>query len=351
MTLDYINGISFTKSVSGYKPTEVDVFIDEVSSSFKEKEKEIENLKQNIDTVSALVEEYRTQENSIHTALLNAQKLADNVISEANKSAEQIISDAQNRANKITEEVDSLSSQRRSELDRNIAELDKSSKSEAKRIVDDASSRAEAIIIASNECVSEEQAYFDKLKQEVADFKAELLRLYQNHIEFINRVPEFIENEPINAAKNAIEKIDNIHEIALKEISPEIIPEIIPEVIASEPEEEILEPQVIEPIELVYEEQSEAEEVQPVSAELEETAEKIPAEAVEEYSEPAEVHEPVPVAVKKSGFKIKVEDDEESDEDIALTSSLKFGGEYDLADDTPENDEAAGYGFFKRHKK
>ena len=365
MTLDYINEIAFTKVVSGYKPGEVDDFIDEIAEAFKQLQQENESLKANIDTLVARIEEYREQENSIHTAFLNAQKYADNIINESKASAEKIVGEAQARANEINQEIDTSSQKRRQEFDENLARLDASSKEEAKRIVDDASLRAETVILAANDSVRSQQAVFDELKHEAHEFKTHLMRLYQSHIELINRIPEKPASEPVAAVKKAIESID----ASPQEVPPGDAVQETESVAGQAADENFAEPQVIEPIELTYHEEETVGEPQLMQTEIEQTAEPVTEEPKPAFvSVPAEqraepqggeqvlssvaetVVDPSP-KMKKGGFKIRIEEEDDTDETFTPASSLKFGNEYDLPDDTPENDEAAGFGFFKRKKK
>ena len=63
--------------------------------------KEREELAQKLDLLAQKVEEYRRDEESIRTTLLNAQKLADASVREAKHKSEVIIKDATIKGEKI----------------------------------------------------------------------------------------------------------------------------------------------------------------------------------------------------------------------------------------------------------
>ncbi|MDR1891815.1 MAG: DivIVA domain-containing protein [Oscillospiraceae bacterium] len=334
MTLDYIDGIEFTKSVSGYRPGEVDDFIDTVSSGFKELLQENAGLKANIDTLSALIEEYRGQENSIHSALLSAQKLADNIVSEANAAAEKTVREAEERAAQINAETDADHARRQKEFNDRLADLDNSSRAQAKRLVDDANAKSAAIFAAAEDSVRLKQIAFDSLKRDASVFKADLMRLYQSHIELINRIPE-VAQEPEAAAKSAAKSFVPAPEesVAAADVKEPEAENVSPT--ADKPDDEsFAEPQEIQPIELP---------TQPIDAA------DVPNEDIWKLPDAVEEKQ-LPPRERKSGFKIRVNSEDEEEETFAQQTPLKFGSSYDLPDDAPENDEAAGFGFFRKKK-
>ena len=120
LTLKQINEISFRKSsFSGYRPEDVDEFIDEVSESYaallkenqayKAKASELvaknAEMREKLVVLAEKVESYRDDEDGIKNALLSAQKLGAASIKEAKKKADVILSDATAKAEDILEEA------------------------------------------------------------------------------------------------------------------------------------------------------------------------------------------------------------------------------------------------------
>ena len=91
------------------------------------------------------VDQYRNDEETLKTALLNAQRMGESVILEARRKAETILYDATNKANQARDEA-----------------LQK---------------------------VAEEELLLSRLKAEVARFKSDILNLYKQHIESLSLLP------------------------------------------------------------------------------------------------------------------------------------------------------------------
>ncbi|MDD5952820.1 MAG: DivIVA domain-containing protein [Oscillospiraceae bacterium] len=180
LTLNEIANVSFRKSnFAGYKPEDVDEFIDKVVESYdllikkniEQKElneqlaAENERLKSSLKTAQSaqsaapakqapedvkLSEECEYTQEEIKNALLSAQKLANATIREARQKAEALINDAN---------------------------------AKAERIVD----------IAQSE-VNDQKAELDRLKKLVSDFRASLLDSYKEHLKLVNALPTLRNN-------------------------------------------------------------------------------------------------------------------------------------------------------------
>lgn len=177
LTLNEIANVSFRKSnFAGYKPEDVDEFIDKVVESYdllikkniEQKElneqltAENERLKASlkaapqqtaapapVQSVAAedvkLSEECEYTQEEIKNALLSAQKLANATIREARMKAEGMISEANAKAERIVGAAQSEANEQRTELDR--------------------------------------------LKKLVSDFRASLLDSYKEHLKLVNALP------------------------------------------------------------------------------------------------------------------------------------------------------------------
>lgn len=106
LTVDQIENVSFRKAnIGGYRPDEVDTFIDEVVETVESMKKEKAELVGKMEILANRIEEYRQDEDSVHNALVSAQKLADQSIKEAEEQAEQILNAAKAEADKIIEDA------------------------------------------------------------------------------------------------------------------------------------------------------------------------------------------------------------------------------------------------------
>ncbi len=174
LTLNEIANVSFRKSnFAGYKPEDVDEFIDKVVESYdllikknieqKERNEQLtaenERLKSAAKGAAAapkekkpvapedikLSEECEYTQEEIKNALLSAQKLANATIREARQKAEALLGDA--------------------------------------------NAKAERIVSVAQSEVNEQKEELDRLKKLVSDFRASLLDAYKEHLKLVNALP------------------------------------------------------------------------------------------------------------------------------------------------------------------
>ncbi len=99
LSIEEIKNISFRKSsIGGYKPEDVDSFIDQVLITMEQLRKEKSDLVKKMDILATRVEEYRADEDAVRNALLSAQRVADSTIKEARAKATKILEDSENLA-------------------------------------------------------------------------------------------------------------------------------------------------------------------------------------------------------------------------------------------------------------
>lgn len=286
LTLNDIINANFRKSsFSGYRPEDVDAFLDLVKESYEQLIKknieqkdtitslkaENEQMVKKIEVLAERVETYRSEEDEIKNALVSAQKLGDASIREARHKAEIILKDA------------------------NI--------------------KAERIVSGAQAQIGQYERELENLKKSVSDFRSSLLAMYKQHLTLIDALPSQKEEAPKPAApaeKKQEKPVEN-------EAKPEAKPEVKPEVTAPAPTPA------------------------PVSA----PAPAAPAPAVEKEAPPISKEEPKPEPVKEEPAPVEEEEDsftldvtgfEPPAEDTlpsrdARYASLKFGEDYDIATD------------------
>lgn len=99
LSIEEIKNISFRKaSLGGYKPEDVDSFIDQVLITMEQLRKEKSDLIKKMDILATRVEEYRADEDAVRNALLSAQRVADSTIKEARAKATKILEESENLA-------------------------------------------------------------------------------------------------------------------------------------------------------------------------------------------------------------------------------------------------------------
>ena len=165
-TPDEIRNVVFTKSLGGYKTSEVDEFIDRCADTVEALIKEKTELSKKLEVLADKLVEYRNDEDSIRTALLSAQRLGDTVVREANHKAGLILDDANIKAQKIQE-------------------------------------------TAQREIQTEKEE-LQRIQKEVSNFKNRMLSIYREHLELIKVLPEEEQEKPAEAPVAAVQPAEEV---------------------------------------------------------------------------------------------------------------------------------------------
>ena len=156
-TADEIRQITFEKVMRGYRPEDVESFMENIADEFEALEKEKKDLEEKLYLLAEKVEQYKAEEESIKTTLINAQRLGESIVSDARLKADNIIREATIKKNDI-------------------------------------------ISSAYNEIEGTEET-LNHLRREVSDFKRNILSLYKTHIESLSNLPDEKAEEPVEEVK------------------------------------------------------------------------------------------------------------------------------------------------------
>ena len=135
---------SFSKSIKGYNPAEVDEYIEFLIGKYTEAYRENNELERKLHVVVTNLDEIKDEEESIRSTLISAQKMAD-----------KIVADAKERADIITGAI---------------------------------KERCDAVIAEFKEQMAAEKQEMWELRTRIVDFKKELFDMYRGHIESIKSV-------------------------------------------------------------------------------------------------------------------------------------------------------------------
>lgn len=160
----------FEKAAFGYKPEEVDAFLNDIIISYKEMYQSKVAAEEKLEVLAEKLEEYRANEDSLKTVLLGAQKLGENIVRDSKAKAEVIVADAENQVKQVFAE-------------------------------------SESKIIKEKETLA-------TLQKETAEFKKHLLAMYRQHLELISLMPE---NNEEKAAEEAVEEQPEAEEAVIEE--------------------------------------------------------------------------------------------------------------------------------------
>lgn len=200
----------FSKGISGYKPEEVDSYIEKLLDTVASLKEENEVLEEKIGVLAESLQQYREDEDSLREALLGAQKMGDSIIKNANNKAEITMREASVKAARIVEEA--------------------------------------------HQKVEAEKSELIRVQAAVADFKGRLIDMYREHIELVTRIPVASAEQPAveEDPAPAVEEAPAEEPVAAEEIPAETSVEEEPavdEIVPVEPEVVEEEPAAEEPAE------------------------------------------------------------------------------------------------------
>lgn len=214
---------------NAYRAQSVDDFFEIVADSYEQMFKENGELVKKIGLLAERVEEYRNDEDNIRAALLTAQRMADKIMKETNeKSEKQLAEAAENAAAKeaaAEAKAKRLVEQAQHDADMLIAET----KQKAARMIEDATAEAKEQAVVARDRMIKTQAALDLVEKEADKFKRELLTLYTEHIELINKIPEVEEEPEEEPADNTPEEVAEAPEETAQQPEEETVEEIAAE--------------------------------------------------------------------------------------------------------------------------
>lgn len=174
----------------GYHVDEVDDLLDAVADDFAKLEQEKAEVEARLAILSEKLEGYRTSENSIHTALLNAQRLADQTVKEASEAAGHTTTEAAKKAALVVSDAET-------QAEDIVAEAER----KADAIIADAIAKTESMIAAAHDSVARQQMLFDRLKVETKNLRDSLLQKYKRQITFVESLPDEVPFDAERAAE------------------------------------------------------------------------------------------------------------------------------------------------------
>lgn len=162
MTPAQLRDYAFTKAFKGYNADEVDAFLTEVAEAYETLYSENAVLTKKIDLLVEKIEQYRSEEDTLKCAIINAQKMGDSIMKDAQSRADIILRDAKIKSDKI--------------------------------------------VASCRTSVEEQKVEYDRLRKEISDFRGRLLDTYKHHLETIKELPSF--EEAASAAEAAQEQTE-----------------------------------------------------------------------------------------------------------------------------------------------
>ena len=251
-----VRRVTFDKAFQGYRREDVDAYLKEVAQAMDDLAAQNDDLQKKLVVLAQRIDQYRAEEDTLRTTMINAQRLGENVIREAKQKAAEIIRTA------------NIKAEDREQRSRDDVEL------------------------AKQEIVT--------LKSEADSFKRLLIEMYRKHINLINKLPDYTpqpEDPPVRPMQPAAEPAPAPVQAAPVE-QPAVEPTYTPP--AAQPAPEPIQPPMQETA--YYEEPAPAPEAAAPAGEKVDTVEFAIAPHPEEPEEIAPTPIPEAPAIDESRF-------------------------------------------------
>ncbi len=195
-----IRDTEFDRVSRGYNIEDVDAFLKQIADQMDKLLVDQADTQKQIQPLLSRVEQYKTEENAIRSALVSAEKMRESIVNEASQQRDILVRDAENKS---------------------------------QRMIDDALAR-----------VKQEANILDDVKAQVAKFKNELLNMYEGHIRLIGSIPD-LEMPTYNEKGDMLSDGRSLEPVAIVD-KPEQEVQVIEEPVAETVEEEPVEQEIVD---------------------------------------------------------------------------------------------------------
>lgn len=205
-----LKNIKFSKQMGGYKQEEVEILLDKIESDYEVFERTIKELNSEIKSKNEEITELKESQKSIQEVLINAQKLAEQMVNEAKQKSEEIIRSAEESIVNITGKQRDVIASFEEEHTLRL----KKAEEEYERLIAALEVKKAAVEKTTEDCVQRQQTLFNKLKLEIASFKADISSKYKQHIELLNKLPDEVPMDPKSVAELLVADVEAAPEVS-----------------------------------------------------------------------------------------------------------------------------------------
>lgn len=340
-TIEDVKNVVFTRVGRGYRTEEVDEFIEEVVRSMEAMKQNSDTLMQKLGVLADKIEDYRSQEDSIHSAILTAQRMADQILNDAKTNAAKLKEESEQKAARLESEARQKAGELTERAEQDYQTRLADTKHQATRVIAEAKDRSGRMLFEALEKSRAERAALEEMKRQTQSFKDQLVAMYQEQIALVQRLASqerLIPEPPVSVQPDEPEQTVDAAAAEMVETSE-----------AAPAESAAAQPQAETPAEETAPVLETAKPVEAEVAPVENAAERllfepVAAAAVNTAEQPAVSKAP---GTAPTRFQIDADLEEERPSKF---SNLKFGDDYDMADDE-DYLEKEPRGFFKKRKK
>lgn len=146
----------FEQVKMGYKPEDVDNFLQALANQTAELLNEREGTEEKIQVLVDSIRQYKSEEDAVKDAVITAHKQARSILDEAQQKAAEIISEAQQRA---------------------------------EMIISDANIKSDEIVGDTADRAKREEKHLLEMQNATKEFKRNIIEMYRAHFELIANLP------------------------------------------------------------------------------------------------------------------------------------------------------------------
>ena len=191
---------------NGYKTDDVDEFLREISNEYAQLQKEKSELERKLEVLADKIREYRDDEDALKDALLLAQKQGNAIVAESRAAAEKLKKETDEAVAKQLADAKAKSEKLVSEAEEYKKRMVTDSNGRADKLVKDARAQAEEIKRVMNEQQEKQEVILQRTRKEVADYSARILAMYKQHVDYLQSIPEKVEDDFVKRTAEAVEK-------------------------------------------------------------------------------------------------------------------------------------------------
>ena len=191
---------------NGYKTDDVDEFLREISNEYAQLQKEKSELERKLEVLADKIREYRDDEDALKDALLLAQKQGNAIVAESKAAADKLKKETDEAVAKQLADAKAKSEKLISEAEDYKKRMVTDSNGRADKLVKDARAQAEEIKRVMNEQQEKQEVILQRTRKEVAEYNARILAMYKQHVDFLQSIPEKVEDDFVKRTAEAVEK-------------------------------------------------------------------------------------------------------------------------------------------------
>lgn len=229
-----IKNAKFGRATRGYKPVDVDIILERAAETIDRLNNENAEILRKMEVLAEKIQEYRKDEESIHAALLTAQRSADQLMREANENAQAVVTKAQNTSDEALSAAKNKAEEMLKEAQQKSVAVVNETREKATMYMEEAKAKSDNIVAEAQKKADQmtqeavkkckiELMQLEAVKKQAAEFRAALMDMYRQQFELMKKGPviELSVEEELNEEfeqqeqeEDAVEEAQSVEEVS-----------------------------------------------------------------------------------------------------------------------------------------